>query len=34
MPAVKVKVFCAFVVPHLAPLALYDVDVEKRVYII
>jgi hypothetical protein len=34
MAAVEVEVFGTFVVPHLATLSFYYIDVEKGIYVI
>ena len=34
MAAIKVEVFLTFVVPYLAALALYNIYIEKRIYVV
>jgi hypothetical protein len=31
--AIKVEILLAFIVPHVAALALHDVHIEERIYI-
>ena len=33
MTAIKVEILLSFVIPDLTTLALYDVHVEKRIYV-
>jgi hypothetical protein len=34
MSAIEVEILVALVVPHLAALALDDIDIEERIYIV